>query len=206
MYENFKQRFLADASSRPAGNNFTVESYEPHLQEFFRLFGGASFDSGLYRVMNIEAALAWSDAVAEAFPVEGEIRTCFGFDWLGRVFALERTRLVGGLPGVVMLEPGTGLALEIPCNIHTFHEEELIEFREEALAASFFNEWISFGGEPPDYVECVGYKKPLFLGGVDTVDNLERSDMDVYWAISAQLIRRARGLPNGTSISSARIG
>lgn len=205
MYEKFTEQFSADRSGKAAGMTFPPEGYEPHLQELFRQFGGMSFNAGLYRVMNADVASAWSGPVSDAFPIEVESRTCFGFDWLGRIFALERKRLVEGLPGVVMLEPGTGQALEIPCNVYTFHEAELIEYREEALAASFFKKWTSLGGETPEYLECIGYKKPLFLGGEDTVENLERSDMDVYWTVSAQLIGNARGLADGTRISSARI-
>lgn len=37
---------------------------------------------------------------------------------------------------VLMLEPGTGEALEIPCTIKSFHDRELIENRDAALAAT----------------------------------------------------------------------
>ncbi|WP_202385393.1 hypothetical protein [Altericroceibacterium endophyticum] len=40
----------------------------------------------------------------------------------------------------------------------------------------------------------------MFLGGVDDLENLELSDLDVYWHLSAQIIRQARGLPPGTSV------
>ena len=36
--------------------------------------------------------------------------------------------------------------------------------------------------------ECAGYKVPLFLNGDDVVDNLEISDMEVYWEIMMPLI------------------
>lgn len=36
--------------------------------------------------------------------------------------------------------------------------------------------------------QCAGYKVPLFLNGQDTLDNLEVSDMEVYWEIMAPLI------------------
>ncbi len=35
--------------------------------------------------------------------------------------------------------------------------------------------------------KCAGYKIPLFIGGNDTVDNLELSDIYVYWEICSQL-------------------
>jgi len=44
------------------------------------------------------------------------------------------------------------------------------------------------------------YKRPLFLGGSDTTDNLEISDLEVYWLLVGQLIREAKGLPSGTSV------
>ena len=50
--------------------------------------------------------------------------------------------------------------------------------------------------------ECVGYKTPLFLGGKDVMDNLEILNLDVYWTLTAQLIRKARGLPLGTVLGN----
>jgi len=44
------------------------------------------------------------------------------------------------------------------------------------------------------------YKRPLFLGGSDTTDNLEISDLEVYWLLMGQLIRQAKGLPAGTPV------
>jgi hypothetical protein len=121
--------------------------------------------------------------------------TSFGVDWLGRIFALDSRRRVSGRPGVTLFEPGTGQALEVPCNIESFHDEELVDYKDAALAEAFFNEWILKGGRGPSYSQCVGYKRPLFLGGVDAVENLELTDLDVYWTISAQLISKLRNVP-----------
>ncbi len=49
---------------------------------------------------------------------------------------------------------------------------------------------------------CVGYKKPLFLGGSDTTDNLELAKLEVYWEISAQLLNKTRDLPIGTHVNN----
>ena len=54
--------------------------------------------------------------------------------------------------------------------------------------------------------ECVGYRVPLFLGGQDVVDNLEVSDLGVYWSLCAQLRQGTRDLPTGTSIGSVSVG
>lgn len=207
MYDKFKSTFLLDKPTNRAHSEMLAEKYESHLQELFAMFGGASFSGGLYRIMDSDASTHWSSVVRGAFQDfsdEGRV-ICFGFDWLGRVFGVDSKRMEDGLPAVVMFEPGTGQALEVPCNVYTFHENELIAYKEEALAASFFSSWMSSGGEKPAVTECIGYKKPLFLGGKDVVENLERSDMEVYWAIAAQLINKARGLPVGTRLGNVRI-
>ena len=99
-----------------------------------------------------------------------------------------------------MFEPGTGEALEIPCDIISFHNEELVDYRDAALASDFFKKWIESRGERPEYGQCVSYKRPLFLGGNDEISNLEIGNVDVYWHIMGQLIRKAKGLPPGTGI------
>lgn len=205
MYEKFRSEFSLDEStSRPhfAAQN---EECEQHLRELFAKFGGRSFNGGLYRVMAPEMSVRWNAIVGRGFPeFSGSFVNCFGFDWLGRVFGIDSRRLVDALPAVIMLEPGTAQALEIPCNVYSFHEAELIEYREEAVAASFFSSWLAFGGKRPQFAECIGYKRPLFLGGEDTVENLECSDMGIYWELATQLIAKTRGFPAGTKVGSIR--
>jgi len=107
---------------------------------------------------------------------------------------------------VLLLEPGTGEALEIPANFQSFHRRQLVENAEAAVALSFYKSWLASGGQVPAYDQCIGYKRPLYLGGVDEVTNLEVGDFDVYWTISAQLLSRTRGLPVGTKINNVSIG
>jgi hypothetical protein len=121
-------------------------------------------------------------------------------DWLGRIFAVDPQRSEEDLPGVVLYEPGTGDSFEIPGNIFTFHNRVLIDQAEAALAESFYRNWIEAGGAAPLIHQCIGYKRPLFLGGQDHIQNQELSDMDVYWHLLSQLIERTRGLPEGTPI------
>ncbi len=80
----------------------------------------------------------------------------------------------------MMLEPGTGEALEIPTSFVAFHNEELVDYRDAALASEFFCRWSSAQLEklPLDHSNCVGYRTPLFLGGSDTLDDLEVVDFD----------------------------
>lgn len=99
-----------------------------------------------------------------------------------------------------MFEPGTGEALEVPCDIQTFHDHELIAFCEEVLAADFHKAWLESGGGEPGYSQCIGFRKPLFLGGTGDLDNFELSDLGVYWHLMAQLIVQTRELPPGTRV------
>lgn len=153
---------------------------------------------GAYRRHRPEDVARFTELAIEVFPeFEGRIE-CFGADWLGRQFATDRLRIADGVPQVIMLEPGTGEALEIPVDQQAFHDEELAQEPDAAAAYSFFTQWTAGGGTKPAYDQCVGYKKPLYLGGSDDIDNLELVDFDVYWSISAQLLAKVRGLPESS--------
>ena len=201
MLEAFKEAFAKDAALSVVGDGNAPRSLVVGWNNLVDHLGGGSFNQGLYRVIRASDAGAWNAQVTVAFPDFASRITCFGFDWLGRVFAVDPKRAEEGQPGVVMFEPGTGEALEVPCNIASFHDEELIEYRDAALASDFHQRWLNSGGGAPQYGQCVGYKKPLFLGGADEVSNLELSDLDVYWHLMGQLITKAKGLPPGTPIS-----
>ena len=161
--------------------------------------------NGAYCPHRAEDAARFTALAADAFPEFADRIECFGADWLGRQFATDRGRIVGGTPQVIMLEPGTGEALEIPVNREAFHAEELVNEPDAAVAYSFFEQWLASGGVRPQYEECVSYKRPLYLGGADDVTNLELSDFDVYWSLSAQLLARVRRLPTGTRLGNVSI-
>ncbi|PZQ92117.1 MAG: DUF1851 domain-containing protein [Leifsonia xyli] len=166
-------------------------------------FAGVTFDRGLYRVHTNGSATDALGAIAEMFPARRAQYFPFAYDWLGRQCALDFGRVAAGEPQVVLLDPGAGEVLQVPASFESFHEDELIEYQDAALAADFLDAWREYAsdarGLQPD--ECVGYRVPLFLGGADEVHNLERSDMSVYWSICAQLFRGATAAGRGESIS-----
>jgi hypothetical protein len=86
-----------------------------------------------------------------------------------------------------------------------FHDCELVEEPEATVAYSFYQGWLTSGGGHPEYGQCVGYKQPLFLGGEDEVTNLAIVDLDVYWTLTAQLLRQVRASPAGTRVRSISI-
>jgi len=182
-----------------------VENHATGMTAFLTAHAGGSYENGLYRIYPTSQMSRWTEVVVEAFPEFRERICCFAFDWLGRVFALDFARRTDDQYLVLMLEPGTGQALEIPTTFMQFHEQELVGYRNEALAAEFFQAWRASGGNTPAFEQCVGYKKPLFLGGSDTIENLEVIDMDVYWSVFEQLPSKVRDLPECTRLGNIQV-
>lgn len=208
MFERFRAGYAA-AALRATSPTSRSPWLAPRLLaaqgygEFAAEFAGVSFGEGLYRVHDEETGPGALTLIADAFP-EFAARVCpFGYDWLWRQFVVDAGRLDNGQPQVLLIEPGTGEALEIPLSFATFHEDELLDYADAALATEFFQAWstASASSLPLQRDQCVGYKVPLFLGGQDVVDNLELADLDVYWSICGQLRRGALSLPPGTSIN-----
>ncbi|MCC7000381.1 MAG: DUF1851 domain-containing protein [Deltaproteobacteria bacterium] len=203
------EKAYAMSRMRPLSEEETAASALPDLgglREFARSYGGASFGGGVYRTHSALEMEKWTALVGEAFPEQRDHIVCFAFDWMGRQYAIDSSRRVGGTPGVLLFDPATVKSFEVPATLETLHEEELADHGVEDLAVPFFQEWIASGGSAPRHDQCVGYKKPLFLGGDDDVTNLEITDMEVYWAISTQIWEQVKGLPPGTKIGSVSFG
>ncbi|TWT78265.1 hypothetical protein Pla123a_10560 [Posidoniimonas polymericola] len=196
MFDQFNSSFqLTNLESRESNQSIltAVEPYAPGFSQLIGDYGGGTFESGLYRLHGSGDLMAWTESITAVFPRFANRLVCFAFDWLGRHFALDRKRVVDGRMQVLLLEPGAGEAMQVPADLQAFHNVELVEYRNDALASDFFSRWIDSGGAPPAYNQYVGYKVPLFLGGSDDEQNLELSDMDVYWTICGQLLNSSRG-------------
>lgn len=178
----------------------------PELREFFSLFSGLSFEKGLYRVMNASSLAEANSFIAVAFPFYSRRAKCFAYDWFGRIFALDMGRMKGGEPEILMFELMEVLDLEVPCNLVNFHDSELINEREVVLDSKWHAEWLARGESIPMPDRCVGLKKPLFLGGEFAFDNMEATNLSVYWHMTAELIKMTRGLPHGTRIRDILLG
>lgn len=206
MYQRFKAEYASRRDSRVLPRSPWIDdrlSRAAGYGEFAAEFAGASFESGLYRVHDDQTGPLTMALITAAFP-EFSTRACpFGYDWLGRQFALDSSRVERNEPQVLLLEPGTGEALEIPVSLAQFHNEELTEHADAALASSFYQSWSWANREslPLGREQCVGYGVPLFLGGSDDIENLEVIDLDVYWTLSGQLRQGIVQLPPGASIS-----
>lgn len=79
-------------------------------------------------------------------------------------------------------------------DFRSFQTMELYEDTEAALAGSFFHDWRAAGGAIPKADECVGYRRPLFQGGDDAVENVELVKLDVYWTVTTPFMARVRAV------------
>lgn len=167
---------------------------------------GRSFDDGLYRLHDDESGPRALRLLEEAFPEFAGTVVPFGQDWLGRQFALDMERREKRQPLVLLFEPGTGEALDIPADFTSFHRDVLVNRRDDALASQYFDEWRGRNSSmvPLGRNMCVGYRVPLFLGGEDSLDNLEVTDLEVYWDLSGQLRLGTLDLPEGSEIGEIR--
>lgn len=109
----------------------------PILHGLFDEHGGTSFDEGLYRVHDAASSREATQNAAIAYPALKFPWVCFGYDWLGRQFALDYHRGTADKPEVVMLEPGTGEILEVPATFEDFHDYALVEYQDACLAPDF---------------------------------------------------------------------
>jgi hypothetical protein len=196
MFENYSNYFNVEKvnpNSQVKEFAFTdIQKKAKGFIEFLSAFQGETFGNGLYRIHKLEDINKWEQEISQAFPEFKRRICCFAFDWLGRQFSLDSERIENGQPLIIMFEPGTGEALEIPCNFIDFHEIEIPSYHDACLASDFFKNWKSSNPEEIKHSECVGYKVPLFLGGEDVIDNLVKSDMEVYWHINSQLIQKTK--------------
>ncbi|MBR4670414.1 MAG: DUF1851 domain-containing protein [Butyrivibrio sp.] len=156
--------------------------------DFITKLGGKRFGEGLFNSFSMENVSKWTEIIDEAYPAFKGLYKAFGYDWLGRCFGIDLRKDTFG--NVLMFEIGTNDVLEIPCSFENFLNEEIPLYSDACLAKSFYDEWKNFSGKEISYGRCAGYKIPLFLGGEDNVNNLEDSDMEVYWSVLTQVKNR----------------
>jgi len=200
ILDPFIKRFEITADSGGSGGTLPSDFGGPKLMEIIAAFGGKTFCHGLYRMLRGDEVLAAVTVMEGVFPEFSKRIVPFGYDWLGRYFAVDFRRISDGLPQVLMLEVGAGEAMQIPTSIEDFHNIELVNHADDALSVPFWNRWRQTNPKPLAYSECVGYKVPLFLGGADDISNLEIIDLSVYVHICGQLRNKTRSLPAGQTI------
>lgn len=217
-FTKFKQYYRPDVFSKFLSTDWSAKDVEKFVggqvtgfTDFLRVIDHSSYEEGLIRFLVPQSPLPLSlyewnsdNGWVSHWPEYKEQLIVFAYDWLGRQFAFDRNRAEEGELMISLLEPGAGELLEAPVTFLEFIEEALIE-DPSILANTFHQEWRTNGGDAPELDQCVGYKTPLFLGGTDTVDNLEMIDMDVYVVLCGQLFEGSLSLSIGESISEIKV-
>lgn len=171
--------------------------------ETIHKLGGKTFSGGLYRVIPGQDVTTVTDWVVEAFPDYKDRVRCFGYDWLGRVFAVDVNRD----ETILRFEHSFHEVIVIPGSIIDFHEDILIESADAALSDAFYKEWLGAREEKVSLSldDCVGYEKSLFLGGEDVVENLEITNFEVYISLCHQIYTAVQDLPEGATINDVTV-
>jgi len=198
------QRFIGGNSiksnlSSVKGN--VSRSINSELDTLFAECGGASINNGLYRVHTYSSGIAWSEALQQYFSGIGKTILSFGYDWIGRQYAI-----VHGIDNILlMFDPATFESFQIAGSVVDFHNRDLTEDRDATVSEnSFKTVLVNLKISELTFQQCIGYKVPLFLGGQDNYDNYEVVDMEVYWDIQYQMYEQVKNLPPGTKISSVK--
>lgn len=159
------------------------------LVKFLQANAGKAVFGDALRIVDEHSYSFLTENIALGFPKVPTDINLFGFDWLGRVFAASFAD-----DEIFLIEPATADVLSLDCSFQEFLDVVLVNEADDVLLLPFLYEWCSKNEtEPPAFRKCTGYQKPLFLGGVDDVTNLEEIDLDVYWTITANLIKELFG-------------
>lgn len=148
---------------------------------------GASFGGRLIRFHDAATGPVATENVRTAF---GEIVDRIGwvaFDWLGRQFGFALADGQVAAP-LVAADLGAGQLMTMgtaPDFLDGVASGSLADALNQGAFAAFR---AHDGFDALQFTECVGYKHPPFLGGAPTLENLERSDMDVYWTVIGQVL------------------
>lgn len=201
MFEKFLQegRIKRRMLSTEHRSIFSVR--DQTLKTLFEECGGLSFLNGLYRVHDANSSGYWSNLVAAYFPEYKDRIAPFGYDWMGRQFAAILTN-----PDLLlMFDPATAESFHLERSLVLFHNEDFITERNDLFSQDQFNDALRrLDRKEIGYNDCIGYKTPLFLGGIDTIENLEITNLEVYWEIQRQVYQQIRNLPPGTKIGKIR--
>lgn len=168
-------------------SSFTFWGKKNAYDSFLEKFGGMQFAQGLFNVFNISDLDKWSQIVFGVYPQYYNNVKLFGYDWLGRVFGMSTIKRA-----VYIFEIGTLDALEVPCSFLEFLNDEIPYHHDACFASAFFEEWKKLY-QTPKYGRCIGYKVPLFLGGSDVIENMEDSNMEVYWYLLSEISKKNKG-------------
>ena len=175
---------------------------DEHLARQLTWYGlpGRVYNAGLFRFLGADASARAVEHLREAFGAQAAGAVPVIVDWLGRYTVHEvvegAARLVSydvtrnEREELAAFDEGLQQILLTPVARDLFDEDGFTAAREQ------------LGLQALEDGMCVGVKVPAFLGGPDSVDNLEPDRLDVHWLWHGRVLAQVRTRPPGTPIES----
>jgi hypothetical protein len=200
MYEAFLANNLVEIDKTVIKSSLE-KIRDTELEILFRECGGAVVNSGLYRVHTPQSCEFWSRILNKYFAGYGGKIYPFGFDWLGRQFAINGSNS----KVIASFDPATIQGYELEESIVSFHNTDMVVNRDDTVSENAFGLFLKeLGVNKLSYNECIAHKVPLFLGGTDDISNFQVLDVEVHWEMQYQIYNQVKNLPPGTKINSVK--
>jgi hypothetical protein len=168
------------------------------VQMLIDQFGGATLDKGLFRIHNRGSFYYWTKLGFDYFKKYRGASYVFGFDWVGRHFAVTNK---ANKNIILMLDPATAEVFELEASIEDFFNIDLVEGKNDLLEEKRFQQLRKGISDDLAFDHCLGFIKPLFVGGKDENSNLDDSDMEIYWELNYQVYCKTKNLTDGTKLN-----
>lgn len=191
-FDAFESFFKLDVAPRPnsAWQHPTLLA-SAHYKEFAQEYAGATFNNGMYRVLDSESGPAMQEIITSALPPSASHEIVpFASDWLGRIYSIDPNEIKDGEPRVTLSEIEDLTSYVTPLSFLEFHNEGLLHYEEATVNLALHKEWIDSSGseEIKNPYLCAGQIAPNALGGSCNVKNLKIIDMEVHWELTSQIV------------------
>lgn len=163
---------------------------------------GKSFTRGIFKFHDSVSGTKATEFINDAFDF-GEKVEPFAFDWLGRQYCvIDASMGTSGEPEVALIDP-FDMSIKPLVQKGEFlgllSSPVMLELVEQPL----FEQWLTSAKiNSVVFDQCAGAIQPAFLGGERTVENLELSGIEVYWAVMTQAAAAAAPLAEGEKLDS----
>jgi len=157
---------------------------------------GHSFNEGLLRFHDSVSASIFRQVCFQALPeVHSYDRNAdvLAFDWNGKQYLTAKVK--GQKSIMVLVADIAAGTVEALAPVEVFAAILKQPDVGEYFSGSLYDEWRAAVGKPGSglaFTDCVEYTTPFWLGGPDSIDNMQLTDMDVSWTVGAQLRAQAR--------------
>ncbi len=184
-FEKFKNKFkifsLCNSKKETTNTGINV------INEVFLNIGGAVYENGLFEIYDIQKSKVFSNIVEEEFEnTKGKI-VCFARDWLNNQLCITNYEPYN----VLLFDLNFKEIYHLDINIKQFFENKIIEEYESIFLLNYYQDFLELNGAL-ECGKCAGYKIPLILGGVDSIDNMDIVDCEVDAELVKQIYTKIR--------------